>query len=108
MKITENRFITKCETMHKSYANINHDYKKTISQNTKKYFNIVTDKIQLIEGSINDLAMEQARILESVINRVNINFDEHGFPKDLERSKTDMLDAKIQALVRKVELMSFD
>ena len=66
--------------MQNCYKNINLDYRRTIQSNNKKYFNLFADKISFIEKFMNELALEQARILEGVINRVNYSFDEHGFP----------------------------
>ena len=59
---------------------------------------------------MNELALEQARILEGVINRMNTSFDDKGcFPMNLDRSKSHaMLETKVQALMGKVELMSFE
>ena len=59
---------------------------------------------------MNELALEQARILEGLINRMNTNFDDRScFPKNLDGAKSNaMLESKVQALMRKVQLMSFE
>ena len=46
---------------------------------------------------MNELALEQARILEGVINRMNNNFDEQGcFPRNIDGANTNaMLETKI-------------
>ena len=104
----EERFIVKCNSMQNCYQNINLDYRKTIQSNNKKYFNLFNDKISFIEKFMNELALEQAKILEGVVNKVNYTFDEHGFPQNPQAQNTTALETKIQALMNKVELMSFD
>ena len=76
----ESRLVAKCNSMQNCYKNINLDYRKTIQGNNKKYFNLFADKINYIEKFINEIALEQARVMEVVINRVNYNFDDHDFP----------------------------
>ena len=44
---------------------------------------------------MNELALEQARILEGVINRMNQSFDENGFPENLDGANNTMLDTKL-------------
>ena len=71
----EERFIVKCNSMQSCYQNINLDYRKTIQSNNKKYFNHFTDKISFIKKFMNELALEQAKILEGIMNKVNQTYD---------------------------------
>ena len=62
-----------------------------------------------MEKFVNELALEQAKILERIVNNVKHeeSFDENGyFPKNLEGSKTaadTKLESHVAALLDKVE-----
>ena len=72
----------------------------------KKYYNLLVKKINQLENFTNELALEQAKLLENLIHE--INYDKSGaFPTDLSSKNPQYdhkkLESNLQCLIMRVE-----